>query len=99
LSADTIRAARRVTRLSRFNDDDARECVTMRADMSNESRDNFLINRSSTWFGVAPDDVRIARMEDELIVLRRAVTLLVKDRPDLLRLLGSSPSRRGENRQ
>jgi hypothetical protein len=37
----------------------------MRADMSNESRDNFLINRSSTWFGVAPDDVRLARMEDE----------------------------------
>jgi hypothetical protein len=70
----------------------------MHADMSGEPHDDFLINHGEAAFGVMPDDVRIARMEDGLVVLRRVVTLPVKDRPDLLRLLGVSPPRRGENR-
>jgi hypothetical protein len=86
-----------VTRLSRFADSAARECDTMRADMSDESHEDFLINHKEAGSGVMPGHVRIARMSEELIKLRRVITILVKDRPDLLRLLGDSPPSRGEN--
>jgi hypothetical protein len=56
----------------------------MRADMSDKVPDESLNHLTPTRFDSATDDERIARMKDELARLRRVITILVKDRPDLL---------------